>query len=156
MDGDQMSKNNMTTIKVSPLCGLDEQEAIMCLAYIIMGTHNFTPEEINSYQAMARKFCSAELDLMKCQDKFHDMLRDHKNEKIIKDCIQVIREKYRETVFAWLVDGVAADDHYTYDEEDYIILIRDEIGMSKERANLIMDVMTIKNKKYKSLSRKES
>ena len=152
MDGSHTSKNHATEENLSSLCGLAEQEAIMCLAYILMGTHNFTPEEINSYQAMARKFCSAELDLMKCQSKFHDMLRDHKNDDIIRDCISVIRPKYQETVFAWLVDGVAADDHYTYDEEDYIILLRDEIGISKERADLIMEVMTIKNKKYKQPS----
>ena len=149
MEGKQSSKNDTTAVKVSALCKLEEQEAIMCLAYILMGTHNFTPEEINNYKAMANKFCSAELDLMKCQSKFHDMLASHRNDEIIKDCLTVIRKKYRETVFAWLVDGVAADDHYTYDEEDYINLVRDEIGISSEKASLIMEVMTIKNKKYK-------
>ena len=151
MDIKGSSNDNASMAKVSDLCGLEEQQAIMCLAYILMGTHNFAPEEIISYQAMSRKFCSAELDLMQCQAKFHDMLRDHKNELIIKDCISVIRPKYRETVFAWLVDGVAADDHYTYDEEDYINLLREEIGIPEERVELIMQVMTIKNKKYKPL-----
>ncbi|WP_224491271.1 tellurite resistance TerB family protein [Robertkochia flava] len=151
MDIKRPSNDDASISKVSSLCGLEEQEAIMCLAYIVMGTHNFTPEEIISYQAMAKKFCSAELDLMQCKSRFHDMLRDHKNDIIIKDCISVIRPKYRETVFAWLIDGVAADDHFTYDEEDYITLIREEIGISQERADLIMKVMTIKNKKYKPL-----
>lgn len=148
MEGKQDSKENATA-PVSALCGLQEQEAIMCLAYILLGTHNFTPEEIISYQAMAKKFCSAELDLMNCQNKFHDMLKDHRNDDIIRDCLSVIRPKYRETVFAWLIDGVAADDHFTYDEEDYINILREEIGISPERSAQIMEVMSIKNKKYK-------
>lgn len=151
MDFKRSPKDGATAVKVSPLCGLEEQEAIMCLAYIIMGTHNFTPEEIVSYQAMAKKFCSAELDLMKCQSKFHDMLRDHKNDEIIRDCVKVIRHKYRATVYAWLVDGVAADDHYTYDEEDYINIIREEIGITQKMADHIMEVMMVKNKKYKPI-----
>ncbi|MBL7473982.1 hypothetical protein [Robertkochia sediminum] len=149
MQSDRSSEENNKTIEKSPLCGLEEQEAIMCLAYIIMGTHNFTPEEFVSYQAMSKKFCSADLDLMQCKSRFYDMLREHKNEDIIKDCIGIIRPKYREMVFAWLVDGVAADAHYTYDEEDYISLLRQEIGISTQMADRIMEVMTIKNKKYK-------
>lgn len=149
MASEQTSKNQKDPVIKSKLCGLEEQEAIMCLAYILMGTHNFTPEEFVSYQAMSQKFCSAELDLMQCKSKFHDMLRMHKNEDIIKDCIGIIRPKYREMVFAWLVDGVAADAHYTYDEEDYISILRQEIGISETMANRIMEVMTIKNRKYK-------
>lgn len=149
MSSEQSSQDEKTTVKRSELCGLEEQEAIMCLAYIIMGTHNFTPEEFVSYRAMSQKFCSPELDLMQCQSKFHDMLRDHKNDEIIKDCIGVIRPKYREMVYAWLADGVASDAHYTYDEEDYMTVVRKEIGISKNVADHIMEVMVLKNKKYK-------
>lgn len=143
------SKEGANHIKKSPICGLEEHEAIMCLGYVILGTHNFTPEELISYQAMAKKFCSMEMDLMMCKAKFHDLLRDYNNSEVIRDCIEVIRPKYRETVFAWIIDGVSADDHYTYDEEDYITLLREIIGIPLSKVETIMEVMSIKNKKYR-------
>ncbi len=128
-----------------------KQQAITAILYLaVTADREVSPEEEEAFIA-----ASNEMRLLRKQTptEFNEMVGEIREgilskgrEVILEAAVAALPADLQETAFALAVDFSMLDDNLVFVEKKFIEELRRALGISEERATLIVEVLDIKNR----------